>query len=166
MTFDLMDRISPEDRETIKGFTSEIPVAVGGLAKAFGLKVLKSSFKPKVSGQIGPSKDSPSGYEIKVNRYEKPERQRFTIAHEIAHYLLHREHIGNGIVDNVLYRSNLSNRLEAEANKLAAEIIMPKKLMKLKLSEYQTRTSTQLAEELASDFRVSLPAMEIRLGLR
>jgi Zn-dependent peptidase ImmA (M78 family) len=32
-----------------------------------------------------------------------PNRQRFTLAHEIAHYVLHRDLVENGIVDDTMY---------------------------------------------------------------
>ena len=49
-----------------------------------------------------------SGYAIFVNKGDRYKtRQRFTIAHKIAHFILHREAIGDGIVDDALYRSGL-----------------------------------------------------------
>lgn len=159
------EAIQPEEMEIICPFLREVPVKVGTLAKALGLTVTKATLGPKVSGLIQPSETAPSGYEIKVNRYELPERQRFTIAHEIAHYLLHREHIGRGIVDNVLYRSNLGSRIETEANQLAAEIIMPRALVRDRIKEEASSIDNALAENLAQEFRVSTPAMRVRLGL-
>lgn len=155
-----------EQSDLIKEHVSQVPVPIGTLAKALGLRVLKSTFPPKISGQIAPNAETPSGFEIKVNRYDSPERQRFTIAHEIAHFLLHQDRIGTGITDNVLYRSNLSDRLEAEANRLAADLLMPKEQIRAELASRGLTASEDAAEVLAEVFRVSLPAMRIRLGVK
>lgn len=50
--------------------------------------------------------------------------KRFTIAHEIAHLLLHRPILREGVTDDVLYRSpHLGGTQETEANKMAADIL-------------------------------------------
>jgi Zn-dependent peptidase ImmA (M78 family) len=165
MTRHLWERISPEERAVIDNFTGEFPVKVGALAKALGLNVIKSPLPPKISGLIQPSEDAPAQYVIKVNKYEPTERQRYTIAHEIAHYLLHRDRIGAGVIDSIMYRSNLTSRREVEANQLAADIIMPKSLVSRQYRALAEQDDPDLVEELASAFRVSVPAMEVRLGV-
>jgi Zn-dependent peptidase ImmA (M78 family) len=154
-------RIADRDLDILEQFTNELPVKVGALAQALGLKVVVATLPMSISGLIKPGDD---GYIVKVNRFESKERQRFTIAHEIAHYLIHRDHIRSGIVDSVLYRSKLSSRTEAEANKLAADIIMPMGLVSKHLTEL---TATDRGDEigaLSELFNVSRQAMEIRLG--
>ncbi len=88
----------------------------------------------------------------------------FTIAHEIAHYILHRELIGDGIVDDILYRSGLSDHLEAQANRLAADLIMPWPSLHKRIQELSDLKNEELYEQLAKDFEVSTTAMKIRLG--
>ena len=142
-----------------------MPVKIGSLAENFGILVSKSVLEPKISGLIQPSSEAISGFKIKVNRYESAERQRFTIAHEIAHFLLHRDMIGDGIVDNILYRSSMSSRIETEANQLAAELIMPRAHLKERLTAMSKPVNSETALDLADEFRVSVPAMRVRLGL-
>lgn len=149
----------------LQRYTAELPVRVGALAKELGLKVVKSRLEPKISGQIGPSEEAPAGYEIKVNMYESAERQRFTLAHEIAHFLLHRDRIGRGISDTVLYRSTLGSRIETEANKLAADIVMPSDQINQALRSTSSVIGEAEVEKIARDFKVSKSAMRIRLGL-
>lgn len=145
----------------ISDFHLELPVKVGKIASALGLKVKISTLQNGISGEIRKEGDS---YIIKVNRHDTKERQRFTIAHEISHYLLHKELIGDGIVDDALYRSKLSDKLEAEANKLAAEILMPWTQIKVKVEELDNLKHEPLYEELSSIFEVSTTAIKIRLG--
>lgn len=150
----------------IEQFKDEIPVPVGRLAKELGLGVLRSTLQPGISGQIEPSDEYPAGFVIKVNRHEVKHRQRFTIAHEIGHFMLHRDRIGSGIRDTILYRSKLSSAMEAEANRFAAGLLMPFDKVRGKFNELELRRDKESARELAQVFGVSNDAMEIRLGLR
>jgi Zn-dependent peptidase ImmA (M78 family) len=138
---------------------SAIPVKVGELARALGLEVVVAPLPLNISGSIEPRGES---FVIKVNRYEAKSRQRFTIAHEIAHYLLHRDRISGGLVDSVLYRSKLASRLETEANRLAADIIMPRDAIGEILSD--SMSSEDNIDRLAERFNVSRQAAEIRLS--
>ena len=97
-------------RATILRFQEQTPVDLAGLARHFGLVVKAATLDPGKSGEIRPS--GGGSYIIKVNRHDSVGRQRFTVAHEIAHFLLHREHIGTGISDDALYRSNQSDQIE------------------------------------------------------
>lgn len=165
MTSRFWERIDPADAEIVRRHLSSYPIKVGELARDLGVNVIRSPLPPKVSGLIRPSTESQSGFEIRVNKYEVPERQRFTVAHEIAHYLLHRDNIGSGVIDNIMYRSNLTSKKETDANQLAAEIIMPKKYVAHELQRVGGERAPQAAEKLAAIFRVSVPAMKIRIGI-
>lgn len=157
--------IESGQREILDRYSEQIPVPVGRLAKEFGLPVSLASLSPSISGLIEPSEEAPSGFKIRINRYEIDERQRFTVAHEIAHFLLHREQIRSGIVDNVMYRSSLSSKREAEANRLAADIIMPYPRVLIELERLGGARDEVSAAALARTFKVSLPAMKVRLGI-
>lgn len=145
-------------------FKSEIPVNLGGLAAELGLEVFQSTLEPKISGLIEPSTTASSGYRIKLNRHDPLVRQRFTLAHEIAHFLLHRFEIGRGVIDDTMYRSNLSDKKEVEANKLAAQIIMPTASVRAAAEAMSGVAHEQIVGELAKRFKVSQEAMRIKLG--
>ena len=152
------------ERSILRRHLSEYPVQLGSLAKDLGLEVFRSALKPGISGLIEPSKSADSGYRIRVNRHESVERQRFTLAHEISHYLLHKEFIRNGVIDNTMYRSNLSNKQEIEANKLASIIIMPEVAVSELRHAYADLSFDEMVHRMAKDLRVSEPAMRIKLG--
>jgi Zn-dependent peptidase ImmA (M78 family) len=160
--FSFLHRLLPAHIETLSYFTKQVPVQIGALAQALGLKVVVAALPLNISGMIQP--DGEDGFIIKVNRFEPKERQRFTIAHEIAHYLLHRDRISAGVVDSVLYRSKLSSRLEAEANRLAADIIMPMDQVQAMISATPSKNHDDLVASLAEAFKVSKQAMGIRTG--
>lgn len=165
MSYDLWSRIAPEEADVVKRFTAEHPVKVGELAQTLGIDVFRSPLPPSISGMIRPGQPGAAAYEIRVNKYEVPERQRFTLAHEIAHFLLHKADIRSGVIDSVMYRSALTSRKEAEANRLAADIVMPMAAVRKELSTLGGVATEDVARELAVRFKVSLPAMRVRLGL-
>jgi Zn-dependent peptidase ImmA (M78 family) len=119
---------------------------------------------PEISGLIEPSDSAPSRFRIRLNRHEMVERQRFTLAHEIAHFLLHRSEIGGGLVDDALYRSSLSTRKEVEANKLASKLVMPDGLVAQERRKVSHLPLDEQISRLAKLFRVSEAAMRIKLG--
>ncbi|HAT3626871.1 TPA: ImmA/IrrE family metallo-endopeptidase, partial [Morganella morganii] len=98
------------------------PIKLGELAKELGLIVKLATLPANISGEI---KETNGLTTIRINRHDVKTRQRYTLAHEISHFLLHKHLLREGITDDVLYRSAQSNKIEAEANRLAADIIMP-----------------------------------------
>ncbi|MEZ8059907.1 ImmA/IrrE family metallo-endopeptidase [Vibrio splendidus] len=153
-------QLTPEQQNIILEHQACFPIKVGAIAKAFGIVVKKSTLKPGISGVI---KESNGIVEVKISRHDSSERQRFTLAHEIAHFLLHRDKIGNGIEDTMLFRSSLSNILEAQANRLAADIVMPFSLIDSIEFPEETRIEIRV-EEVAKVSELSIPAIEVRLG--
>jgi Zn-dependent peptidase ImmA (M78 family) len=78
--------------------------------------------------------------------------------------LLHRERLAGGITDDVLYRSRLSDDLEREANRLAADIIMPASLIQEALIMHGTLKPDDRYKKIAELAQVSLAAIKIRTG--
>ncbi len=161
-----MHRIYVDHKGILDKYLSEFPVKLGDMAREFGLHAIKIASLPTgVSGQI---MREDGHYVIRVNRNEARERQRFTIAHELAHFLLHKQVIDsspNGITDTVLYRSGASEQIEFEANRLAADLVMPMNLIEKKLNDdFKGVVTEATIESLAESFGVSKAAMEIRLS--
>lgn len=163
MVDSLWDRVSADEVGIVQRHLQQVPVRLGALAEDLGLKVFRSVLPPSVSGMIRPS-EVVGEYEIRINKFDSPERQRFTLAHEISHFLLHKTDIRAGITDNIMYRSQLTSRKEAEANRLAADIVMPVDAVRSALRYHGGVVSEDIVSRLADDFKVSVPAMRIRLG--
>lgn len=71
-------------------------------------------------------KISDEKYKIVINRDKPKVRQIFSMAHEYAHYQLHRpaiEKMPHG--ERILHRSEERNPIERQANRFAADILMP-----------------------------------------
>ena len=115
--------------------------------------------------------------QIGYNKNHGKERQRFTIAHELGHYLLHSQtneplFIDKTQTNNIstfLFRDESSSSgefiKEREANSFAAALLMPKNLLKLEIESSQNKNNVDnLVNELAKKFKVSKQAMSIRLS--
>lgn len=147
--------------EIIREHQQTVPVQTVSIANALGIKVYKVPGWPTdLSGMVRKNVDSEGGFDIFVNQDHPEVRRRFTIAHEIGHVILHPHLIGDGITDDALLRSGLSNTVEAQANRFAADLLMPRD----KLSECIKNGITSV-RELAGRFNVSEQSMAIRLGV-
>lgn len=92
-------------------------------------------------------------------------RARFTIAHELGHWHLHRtgkrdraRFCRPGDVGVATIGLQSSGRLEAEANRFAAELLMPKWMVRERAAD-----SRLSVPGLAHVFGVSAAAMQVRL---
>jgi len=109
---------------------------------------------------------------IGINEFDPEVRQRFTLAHELAHYELHRNN-KDLFIDKkgftVLFRDGNSStgefKLEQEANAFAAAILMPEKFV---IEEVQKNNydlyEDDCISELAKKFKVSTTAMTYRIA--
>lgn len=144
-------------------FRSRAPVDIAGLARALGLAVRQADLGPQIAGEIFPDlyRGGPSGYTIRVNSTDSLPLKRLTIAHEIAHFLLHRKRIENKLADDRMYRSRLESIREKEAEDLAFHLLMPAKVL-------QSLRASGLNDpsQLADRFKVPLHAMKRRMGIR
>ncbi|WP_334085047.1 ImmA/IrrE family metallo-endopeptidase [Helicobacter typhlonius] len=99
-------------------------------------------------------------YQITLNKYHSNLRRRFTLAHELGHFLLHKQYLENNkkIEDAILFRrqSNI-NCIELEANEFAAELLMPKDDF-----EKEVKNGNNTIEKLSSCFQVSFAAVKYR----
>lgn len=144
----------------VSEFQKSAPVDVNGLARTLGIPVFQDSDMPAdMSGKLErtTSASSSSGYRIVVNAAHSLSRKRFTVAHEIAHYILHRSEV----TDDAYYRSALSGGKETEANRLAAEILMPFSLIEALMKDDGMDDVRSLAQRLG----VSEVALKYRLGI-
>ena len=75
----------------------------------------------------------PARHEVWVSEHEPWERRRFSIAHEVGHYLLHAGQVPAGVfcrAADLRPDPESPERLrEREANRFAAELLMPESLV-------------------------------------
>lgn len=115
---------------------------------------------------------------ILVNSTHHPNRQRFTIAHELGHLALHAAHVDRLFIDTQLrvyqrtgesgapaYQapdSTTTPEEERQANQFAAALLMPKGLLLEALDDNRVVDEHDVSD-LARKFGVSEQAMSIRL---
>lgn len=98
-------------------------------------------------------------FEIGVNSKHSLTRQRFSMAHEFAHYQLHREQLQKySEGETILFRSDERNITEIQANRFASLILMPEELVQHALIEFGEDTIS-----IAKKFNVSPLAMSFRV---
>ena len=146
------------------GVASRPPVPIEAIVKAHSISLRRGDFGD-VSGLL--LRDAETAV-IGVNGSHPKTRQRFTVAHEFGHFLLHE-----GIVDHVDrgYRVNYRNREsslardveEIEANFFAASLLMPRSMLE-KLDAVSAIDSDRGVRDLAKTFEVSAHAMSLRLA--
>lgn len=143
----------------------KMPVDVEKIAEKLGLNIEYKPYEGKFSGVLIRHGDNAT---IGVNSQHHEHRQRFTIAHEIGHYLFHQ---GDLIIDKAIsvnYRGNdehVNYQKEREANFFASELLMPTKLFLKELTKYQIDLNDEdQIKELATKFQVSQQAFMIRLS--
>lgn len=131
------------------------PINIETIIQNYGIQIFKRSISSNESGAIV-IKDNESG--MIINQNEPINRQRFTMAHELGHFISYRLQGKTGEI--IEFRNGTSslgtNIEEIFANKFAASILMPKTLIINMLNV------TDDIVKLAFAFGVSKKAMENR----
>ncbi len=144
-----------------------VPVDVARLAELEGVEVDRTDFGDEISGVLVKHGDRAT---IGVNARHAAARQRFTIAHELGHYLLHggrelfvdRDYIVHFRDEN---SSTGYDPIEVEANQFAAELVMPQVEVRQLFGEQRFDIDDEAAlRRLAAQFQVSPTAMAVRLS--
>lgn len=164
----LIRRIAIEQLSQNKVVKAPVPVA--RIAKSLGLRILKTDGDDEISGFL--LQDHSAGRcAIGVNKDHASTRQRFTIAHEIGHFLLHDAdtvHVDRGYTAR--FRNEKSSEgtdvAEQEANLFAAELLMPAEFLENALASLSSVDveDESLIKQLAEEYRVSRLAMTIRFS--
>lgn len=146
-----------------------VPVPVDEIAVALGAKVSYEPFdeKDEISGVLYRTDDR---VVIGINSTHPKTRQRFSIAHEIGHLVMHK---GALFVDKTVRINRDANsskavdQKEIQANQFAAELLMPESLVleevNKRLKKKSKLSELVLIDDLAAVFGVSAQSMEFRL---
>jgi Zn-dependent peptidase ImmA (M78 family) len=133
-----------------------------GIDIYFAKKIADENFNARIEFD---KKDK--SYKIFINPNQEMELQRFSIAHELAHFVLHKKLLEKKGVLNKEPSNDIPVQEEENADKLAAEILMPKELLKQCLKENKITKKESIKKDiittLAECFRVSKTVVAIRL---
>jgi len=132
-------------KETLdENLLCDAPVNIYEVASNYGVSVLHKPFPDEIRDI--------SGFivfdtrEIYVNLTDILHRRRFTVAHELGHWLLHETYLRENPELGIFVRSPLGrkddNPLEQEANCFAANVLAPKRI----LARYKNENYNLVAE--------------------
>lgn len=130
-----------------------VPLDVERLVDALGIRLVREPMDDDRSGYVQRRR---FGWVIGVNSLQHPRRQRFTIAHELAHYVLHRSE-KNDFQDRTFFRGAVVDPMEREANRFAGELLMPE-------IEFRSAVDSGVRDlsKLADRFGASTLAIQVR----
>jgi len=150
--------------------TSAAPVPVWDIARQKGARIAVDSLEGDLSGFL--FRDGAQTV-IGVNTHHPAVRQNFTVAHELAHLLLHDQGHEQLHVDrafpSVRLRDDESSRgindAEKEANLFAAELLMPAAFLRSDLAGHSALDpyDDEFIPSLAKKYGVSVQALTFRL---
>lgn len=145
------------------------PLNVEQLATELGIDLQYGQFSQNISGVLK-RKNKEGCPVIIINSADSPVRQRFTIAHELGHYLLHSQkllHVDSNF-ETVYFRDENSSRAnkieEIQANAFAAELLMPSKDLEDQFKKLSTQNLENIVIILAKRYQVSTTAMAIKVN--
>lgn len=145
---------------------TEPPVPVDHIARSMNITLRYAPLDEELSGMAFIKESSAV---IAVNALHHPNRQRFTIAHELAHHVLHADVLRRGVhVDKALLRAGLASKgtddLEIEANAFASELLMPHAMFSSVLDQAIDLNDEAKLLAIARRFKVSMAALQFRLA--
>jgi Zn-dependent peptidase ImmA (M78 family) len=125
----MLDRLQIKNKAEellVMNHISMPPVSVEAIAASVGAAVQKVDLKDNLSGFSYPKGPQRT---IGVNLRHAHVRQRFTIAHELGHLLMHTQDLHYDRQFSMQFRSEISahgtDPKEVAANAFAAELLMP-----------------------------------------
>lgn len=157
------------------------PIDIFLLIRKLGIECQFLDMDDEMSGML---KIDGTDTKIGINKNHHLNRQRFTAAHELGHYILHSDisdqfidrNFIKGVLDKQLANRKMSfnrdldsasgsNVVEIEANRYAANILMPSELIDQYIDKFDIDpTSDKDVLRLSRYFNVSSQAMALRLG--
>ena len=153
--------------DILERFGGALPLDLKRIAEQLGCEIVHRPMSSEVSGLLIRENDRVI---IAVNRDDARTRQRFTIAHELGHLVMHP---GRPLLVDASVRVNARTPTagfateveETEANRFAAALLMPARSIREQLDDLDTLGSFSPAtiKKMAQQFGVSPAAMEIRL---
>ena len=149
------EKILSECDDLFRSGNYDYPLDIEKIIRDYRIEFSKEDMDYDISGYI---EKRETKWVIGVNKYHSSQRQRFTLAHEFAHYHLHRHVLQDQKhLDMALFRTNEINPIETEANEFAGELLIPNE----KFKEYLNNGVTKI-RDLADKFDVSISAIRYK----
>lgn len=137
-----------------------IPVDPFEVARKEGIELLPGEFSDGFDGRIRFIKEI-SCFAISYRRtgFRRSEgRVRFTLAHELGHYYLHRKYLLTGECHSSVTNFVSKDQMEVEADKFAAALLMPMELFRKRINVLRSRVAdlSDLVKLANNEFQTSI----------
>jgi len=153
------------------------PIPVETVVESMGIQLRTDEVEDRLSGFLVRSTDTGNAV-IGVNASHAEGRRRFTIAHELGHYLLHEGEAVHFDGERPGFTVNLRNTedfsaaatdMEREANLFAAELLMPARFLERdsrikRIDLLDDEESQNVLNAVADEYKVSVQALTYRLA--
>lgn len=133
----------------------KIPANILKIAELNDIDVYEGDLDKKILGAIRYDKDK-KGFTILLNKNQNNKQKRFTLAHELGHFFMHKEILESEEIHvDIMYK--IKDEEEKEVDYFAGALLMNRMLLE---KMYENTTSIT---ELADIFDVTTSAMTVRL---
>jgi Zn-dependent peptidase ImmA (M78 family) len=146
------------------------PVPIEEIVRKHGLHIRRQPLESNLSGFLYRDAMHPV---VGVNSSHAPVRQRFTLGHELGHFLLHESHklrVDRSVHARLTSGSGderpIADDDETEANLFAAAILMPAEFLRQQVdasNSVDILDDEQFITKLARGYNVSAQALLLRL---
>lgn len=152
-----------DELSVLRKHMRSLPVDVVAIIEELKILYIEEPLEDKQSGRIDFNDPFCT---IHVNSKESEQRKRFTAAHELGHFLLHKDLLAEGRHLDRLFdvepsdnpSEPLRKKHEVQANQFAADLLMPRSATIRLYQEYEGDVN-----KIAEKFAVSRAAVEVRL---
>lgn len=148
----------PIDLDLVRQVLPSTPLGKGVRIIREPMAVISAGFE----GALLRNPEDPTDWGVFYNAAARPERQRFTIAHELGHFVLHRDGTSSFQCDKESVHTGVDTlaRIEREADDFAGNLLIPGDVLRAQIASRPI--DFHRLSDLAHRFAVSLEAMCIR----
>lgn len=163
-----IERIAGEVRHQFE--LMDYPTPIAHILDKVGFKIYKENLSANISGVIGVSDSLIEARGCKrimlINAYENRGHQRFTMAHELGHYIFDYDGKSDFADEYSLDKERLTSETEIRVNRFAAALLMPKDIFtdKYRFFSLLGYKKEMIVNELSDIFDVSETAILRRIG--
>jgi hypothetical protein len=146
------------DLEIVRQMLPSTPYGAGVREIKPPVEIIGDAFE----GMLARDPDDHAVWGIAYNGKARGERQRFTIAHELGHFILHRSQKQSFNCDSQSVHTGIDGlrQIEREADEFASNLLMPGDLLREWISNQ--RIDLHVLSAIAKRFQVSFEALCIR----
>ena len=146
------------DLEIVRQMLPSTPYGAGVREIKPPVEIIGDAFE----GMLARDPDDHAVWSIAYNGKARGERQRFTIAHELGHFILHRSQKQSFNCDSQSVHTGIDGlrQIEREADEFASNLLMPGDLLREWISNQ--RIDLHVLSAIAKRFQVSFEALCIR----